>query len=280
MIFRPCDDGPYWMTPEEKEQTRKDQYGSKTISKVDTKPQLSEMLKRERGIVSPKGNRQQIRDMAQQAGIALTYEKREIIQGWEGKPKGMEQILWERGWIDPTLARKVYTVRGTKDSMGAVRKDTSLQYLISNLKDFEMQETMLCLKAREMGITIARMPKCHCELAGEGIEYAWGCAKNHYRRQPLKDKRGRQGQFPSDCEKMFFKTSSHNRASTTVFAASPSIHSRLSQDPTRTTHLVANDRLFGRHCLSCECRKAAEEVQDTQMCHGLRQLFLQGSFSY
>ena len=36
-----------------------------------------------------------------------------------------------------------------------------------------------------------RTPKCHCELAGEGIEYAWGCAKNHYRRQPLKDKRGK-----------------------------------------------------------------------------------------
>jgi len=34
-------------------------------------------------------------------------------------------------------------------------------------------------------------PKCHCELAGEGIEYAWGCAKNLYRKQPLKTKRGK-----------------------------------------------------------------------------------------
>jgi hypothetical protein len=190
MIFGPDDEGPYWMTPEEKEKTRKDQYGLATTQREYTKPQLIEMLKRE-GIMSPKGNRQQIRDMAQEAGLALTYLKREIIQGWEGKPKGMEQILWERGWIDPKVARKVYTVHGTKDSMGAVRKDTSLQYLMSNLKDFETQETMLCLKAREMGVMIDRTPKCHCELAGEGIEYAWGCAKNHYRRQPLKDKRGK-----------------------------------------------------------------------------------------
>jgi len=51
---------------------------------------------------------------------------------------------------------------------------------------------MLCLKAREMGIVIDRMPKCHCEHAGEEIEYAWGCAKNHYRRQPLKHKRGKE----------------------------------------------------------------------------------------
>jgi hypothetical protein len=80
---------------EEREQKRKDQYGSTMIQKEYTKPQLIEMLKKEKGIVSPKGNRQQIPDMAQQAGIALNYEKRETIQGWEGQPKGMEQILWE-----------------------------------------------------------------------------------------------------------------------------------------------------------------------------------------
>jgi hypothetical protein len=113
----------------------------------------------------------------------------------------MEQILWEQGWIDPTLARKVYTVYGTKDLMGAVRKDTSLQYLMTSLKDFETQETMLCIKARETGIMIGRTPKCHCELAGEGIKYAWGCAKNHYRHQPLKHKRGKDnfGQTVRKC---------------------------------------------------------------------------------
>jgi hypothetical protein len=102
----------------------------------------------------------------------------------------MEQILWERGWIDPGRDRTVYTVQGSKDSMGAIRKDTSLRHLMSNLKDFEVQETMLQVKAAEMGILLDRTPKCNCELAGEGIEYAWGCAKNFYRRQPLKDKRG------------------------------------------------------------------------------------------
>jgi hypothetical protein len=73
-----------------------------------------------------------------------------------------------------------------------------------------------------------RTPKCHCELAGEGIEYAWGCAKNHYRRQPLKDKRARQGQLPSDSEKMLFKKCDYTRAPTNVFATRPSIYSCLS----------------------------------------------------
>jgi hypothetical protein len=179
MIFRPCNSGPYWMTPEEKEQTRKDQYGANAIQKEYTKPQLIEMLQ-QKGI-SAKGNKQQIKNIAQQAGISLSYEQQEIVQGWEGKPKGMEQVLWERGWIDPTLARKEYTVHGSKDSMGVIRKNMSLLHLMSNLSDFETQETMLQLKASEMGVFMDRTPKCHCELAGEGVEYAWGCAKNHYR---------------------------------------------------------------------------------------------------
>jgi molybdate-binding protein len=95
MVFSADDEGPYWMSPEEREQTRNNQYGTTIITKEYTKPQLIQLLERERGIVSPKGNKQKIQDMARQAGLPLTYEKREVIQGWEGKPKGMEQILWE-----------------------------------------------------------------------------------------------------------------------------------------------------------------------------------------
>ena len=86
----------------------------------------------------------------------------------------------------------LYTLYGSKDSMGAVRKNTSLLYFMSNHKDFVTQETMLQVKARELGILLDRTPKCHCKLAGEGIEHAWGCAKNRYRRQPLKDKKGKE----------------------------------------------------------------------------------------
>jgi hypothetical protein len=60
----------------------------------------------------------------------------------------------EGGLIQPLLPCKVYTIFGTKDSMGVMRKLTSLQSLIADLKDFESQETILCLKAREMRIMI------------------------------------------------------------------------------------------------------------------------------
>ncbi|KAI2496097.1 hypothetical protein MHU86_18423 [Fragilaria crotonensis] len=147
MVFRSTDNGPYWMTPEEQEQTRKDHFVTTVTTKEHTKPQLIELL-RQRGIENAKGSKKHIRNMAERAGISLTYQKQDVLQGWEGKAKGMEQILWERGWIDPSQDRRTYTVNGKKDSMGAFRKDTSLRYLMSNLKDFEGQETMLQLKAR------------------------------------------------------------------------------------------------------------------------------------
>jgi hypothetical protein len=40
MVFSADDEGPYWMSPEEREQTRKDQYGTATITKEYTKAQL------------------------------------------------------------------------------------------------------------------------------------------------------------------------------------------------------------------------------------------------
>ena len=38
---------------------------------------------------------------------------------------------------------------------------------------------------------VDRTPKCYCVLAGEGIKYSWGCAKNIYCRTPLKKKQGK-----------------------------------------------------------------------------------------
>ncbi len=47
-------------------------------------------------------------------------------------------------------------------------------------------------QGRSLGVTVDRTPKCHCELAGEGIEYSWGCAKNFYRQQPIREKRKKE----------------------------------------------------------------------------------------
>jgi hypothetical protein len=189
MVWLDGDAGPYWMSAEERESNRKDHYGTKTRTRDFTKDVLIRKLA-EKG-VEAKGNSKQVQAMCVAHNIPTKYTETEVKEGWEGKAKGMEQILWERGWIDGNRPRKDYSKLGTKDSMGLIRSGTSLLDLVANCSDFENEETMLQTKGQEMGVFVDRTPKCHCELAGEGIEYSWGCAKNLYRRQPLKTKRGK-----------------------------------------------------------------------------------------
>jgi hypothetical protein len=144
----------------------------------------------ERGIEA-KGDSKQAQGMCVAQNIPTKYTEREVKEGWEGKAKGIEQILWERGWIDVNWPRKDYSKLGMKDSMGLIWTGTSLLELVANCSDFKNEDTMLQTKGQEMGVLVDRTPKCHCELAGEGIEYSWVCAKNLYRRQPLKTKRGK-----------------------------------------------------------------------------------------
>ena len=55
--------------------------------------------------------------------------------------------------------------------------------------DFVEEETLLQYHGRQLGVLIDRTPKCHPEMAGEGIEYNWGCAKGFYRRLPTTRKK-------------------------------------------------------------------------------------------
>jgi hypothetical protein len=73
----------------------------------------------------------------------------------------MEQILFgsEDGSIPAKIKNLIQSM--AKKSMGAFGKDKSLRYLMSNLKDFEAQETMLQIKAKEMDLFMDQTPKCH-----------------------------------------------------------------------------------------------------------------------
>lgn len=188
MDFQPNDDGPFWMSREEKERKRNDLViPNKTVNRQLTKAELT--LKLQEHGVTATGNITNIKKLCGEKGILLVESNIPKIQpGWEGKQKGMLQVLWERGWIDVEHLRN-YTVDGKKDVAGVVRHDMSLKYLLGNCKDFEEEESLLQAMGKKLGVTVDRTPKCHCELAGEGIEYSWGCAKNAYRQKPLSDKR-------------------------------------------------------------------------------------------
>ena len=126
--------------------------------------------------------------------------------GWVNKPKGLLQILFERGFIDPELVKKPskmrYSRNGKKDDIdettGVVKDDCqryALSYLMNNCSDFINQKTDVEELCDEIGgrlgikCHILFTPKFHCEIAGEGIEYSWGASKRIYRRHPLSKKR-------------------------------------------------------------------------------------------
>jgi hypothetical protein len=83
-------------------------------------------------------------------------------------------------------------VDGKKDAYGVLIPNTSLKLMVSNLQDFEEEESLLQSMGWLMGVTIDCTPKCHCKFAGEGIEYSWGCSKNEYRGKPINVKQKKE----------------------------------------------------------------------------------------
>jgi hypothetical protein len=127
--------------------------------------------------VSAKGRKDELQIMCKQKNIPIEEELDEVVEGWEGKPKGrMLQIQWEQGFINPAK----YMILGKKDAFGKLIPETSLKYLMSLLTDFIEEETLLQYHGRLLGVMVVQTPKCHPEIAGEGIKYDWGCGKGFY----------------------------------------------------------------------------------------------------
>ena len=104
----------------------------------------------------------------------------------------MLQTLCARGLIYPAKKKEDDTIGGKKDALGNIDPETSLKRLMSLLTDFIQEETLLQYHGRLLGVKVERTPKCHPEIAGEGIEYDWGCAKGVYRRLPISEKRSKK----------------------------------------------------------------------------------------
>ena len=186
-VFSDTDDGPFYL--QDRNERRLDR-NEGIIEKELSKEALTSAL-RSRNILT-KGSKSQLQALCRSNGIQTKKQIPKVIEGWVGKAKGKLQILWERGMIDEANLNK-YTNDGKVDAFGILDKNYSLHYLMTNCKDFIEEESMLQSMGREMGVTIDRTPICHAELAGEGIEYSWGCSKNEYRRQPLSMKRKKEG---------------------------------------------------------------------------------------
>jgi hypothetical protein len=98
MHFVPSDAGPYWMTEAEKLSNRKDSPSGKKIKRFRNKGDLLKELQ-SKG-VSAKGRKDELQILCKQKNIPIEEELNEVVEGWEGKLKGMLQILWEQCFIN------------------------------------------------------------------------------------------------------------------------------------------------------------------------------------
>ena len=142
------------------------------------------------GINTKGKNKRELVELCQQHQIETTKNVEKVKEGWEGKPKGLLQILWERGLIDGTNLNN-YSLTGKKDELGTVDNSTSLRHIMGMCTDFLNEEGMMQHIAKVLGVKVLLTPKCHAELAGEGVEYVWACAKGAYRNMSLQQKRGK-----------------------------------------------------------------------------------------
>ena len=139
------------------------------------------------GTSNPKGNKKHLQKVCEKKGLPVTVTERKIKEGWAFKTKGALQILFERGWIDPTNIHH-YTEKGKINAcsnpttpVDPTGCNFSIKQLMKRQLDFVNELTLLQFHGHLMGITVDRSPKCHPEVAGEGIEYLWGLAKMYYR---------------------------------------------------------------------------------------------------
>ena len=93
----PDDVGPFWMNKSEQAEKRHDRIiEGQTTKRQYTKEELVKALK-EQGIVA-KGKKEAVVRIAQEHGLPIEEVKSKIVEGWEGKAKGLLQVLWERGF--------------------------------------------------------------------------------------------------------------------------------------------------------------------------------------
>jgi hypothetical protein len=136
------------MTPAEREKQRHDIIlEGQVVKKKFTKKELSERLLT--CGITMKGKLADLQRAATNHGLPIEEISQKVQKGWEGKPKGLLQVLWERGWVDNSNGRALYyyTISGRKNEFNLVQPKTSLKHLMGSCCDFEEEETMYTIVA-------------------------------------------------------------------------------------------------------------------------------------
>ena len=98
----------------------------------------------------------ELQEIARNNNIDPKIEKTRVKKGWEGQPKGLLQVLWERGWIDEGQLEK-YTMDPATDDDGEVlegAEDWSLTCLMASCLDFAEEMTALQHVGSKLGVSV------------------------------------------------------------------------------------------------------------------------------
>ena len=197
LSFTENDIGPFWMTPDERILNRLDQVldcDPAATTRTNVVPRNKSELILElhgRGIKTKGKNKKELVELCLSNNIPINRNLApKIKEGWLGKAKGLLQVLWERGFID-TNKLSSYTLTGRKDALGNIDDSFSLRHLMAMCPDFLNEDGMMEHIGKQIGVEVMLTPKCHAEIAGEGVEYMWACSKGAYRNLALKQKRGK-----------------------------------------------------------------------------------------
>ena len=113
MIFDDINSGPFWLDEKATEERKYDvNKGTKMI--YSKKDEMIDQLKAI-GIANPKGCKSKIQQLCKRNNIPIKTSINNITEGWFNKPKGAFQMLFERGWINPSIPYKSYTFRDYLD---------------------------------------------------------------------------------------------------------------------------------------------------------------------
>ena len=201
--FSEDDDGPFYLKPRKRRNTKHPIVTEKVITRSKTKPELLSELRDAGFAIKGKYTMREMKNQAVRFNIPLEKTENYVQPGWVGQNKGLLQVLWERGFINEREVKK-YRLEAQdihKDEFGTIKQEYLpylLRELMANCSDFKNEKSAmehLCEQLSSKGdnsISIVPTPKYHCELAGEGIEYGWGYSKKVYRSIPYEEKNTRE----------------------------------------------------------------------------------------
>jgi hypothetical protein len=183
----------------------------KTITRALNVAEMKVNLEAEK--LNSDGKWQVLLDRCIEAGLPVQLTSKIMTPGYVGEPKGAAHIAFERGFFDSSLklpnGKKVSFVGSKLQAVEAAEwdvveeagaattiidhrkkkkpkvkrdKETSVREILKHCADFANETPQLEFIAQKYwGAFIRLTPKCHPEIAGRGIEYAWGYAKLRFR---------------------------------------------------------------------------------------------------